>query len=148
MILEVTTMNPRERYEPLVGQLDGLFNEFFRPAFVWDNRAETAPIRVDVKDGTEAYTVHAEMPGVKKEDIAVEIEGNEVTIAAEVKRDHQAKDGEKWLRTERFYGRTERRFALPHELDETKAQAKFNDGVLELTLPKKATVTGRKIDIQ
>ena len=141
-------MNPLTRYEPLVGQLDGLFNEFFRPALAWDNGAESAPILVDVKDGAEAYTVHAEMPGAKKEDIAVEIEGNEVTISAEVKRDHAAKDGEKWLRTERFHGKTARRFALPQELDEAKAQAKFNDGVLELTLPKKATATGRKIAIQ
>jgi len=141
-------MNPLTRYEPLVGQLDGLFNEFFRPAFVWDNRGETAPIRVDVKDSAEAYTVHAEIPGVKKEDIAVEIEGNEVTISAEVKREGEAKDGEKWLRTERFYGKTARRFALPQELDEGKAQARFTDGVLELTLPKKAAVTGRKIAVQ
>ena len=141
-------MNPLTRYEPLVGQLDGLFNEFFRPAFVWDNRTEAAPVRVDVKDSAEAYTVHAEMPGVKKEDIAVRIEGNEVTISAEVKRDHAPKDGEKWLRTERFHGKTERRFALPQELDEAKAQAKFTDGVLELTLPKKAAVAGRKIAVQ
>ena len=140
-------MNPLTRYEPLVGQLDGLFNEFFRPAYVWDSRTEPAPIRVDVKDSPEAYKVHAEIPGVKKEDINVEIEGNEVTISAEVKREQETKDGEKWLRTERFYGKTGRRFALPQELDETRAQAKFSDGVLELTLPKKATVTGRKIEI-
>ena len=142
-------MNPLTRYDPLAGQLDGLFNDFFRPAYVWDNRSEQpAPIRVDVKDAGKAYTVHAEIPGVKKDDIAVEIEGNEVTISAEVKRDQEAKEGEKWLRTERFYGKTGRRFALPHELDEAKAQAKFADGVLELTLPKKAVVTGRKVAIQ
>ena len=142
-------MNPLTRYDPLVNQLDGLFNEFFRPAFVLDNRAETAArIRVDVKETPEAYTVHAEIPGVKKEDIAVEIEGNEVTLAAEVKHEGQAKEGERWLRTERFYGKTERRFALPQEIDEAKANAKFADGVLELTLPKKQTVTGRKIAIQ
>ena len=141
-------MNPLTRYEPLVGQLDGLFNELFRPAYVWDNRSEQpAAIRVDVKDAGEVYTVNAEIPGAKKDDIAVEIEGNEVTISAEVKRDNAAKEGEKWLRTERFYGKTGRRFALPQELDEAKAQAKFTDGVLELTLPKKTTVTGRKIAI-
>jgi HSP20 family protein len=147
MIVEVT-MNPLTRYDPLVNQLDGLFNEFFRPAFVLDNRAETARIRVDVRETPEAYTVHAEIPGVKKEDINVEIEGNEVTLAAEVKREEEAREGEKWLRTERFYGKAERRFALPQEIDEAKANAKFADGVLELTLPKKQAVTGRKIAIQ
>lgn len=140
-------MNPL-RYEPLVGQLDGLFNELFRPTFVRDPRAETAPIRVDVKEDAAGYTVHAEMPGVKKENINIEIEGNEVTIAAEVKRDMDAKDGEKWLRSERFYGRSARRFALPQEVDEARVEAKFADGVLELTLPRKAQVTGRKIAVQ
>ena len=141
-------MNPLTRYDPLVNQLDGLFNEFFRPAFVLDNRTEVARIRVDVKETAEAYTVHAEIPGVKKDNIAVEIEGNEVTIGAEVKREKEAKEGEKWLRAERFYGKAERRFALPQEIDETQANARFADGVLELTLPKKQTVTGRKIAIQ
>lgn len=141
-------MNPLTRYEPLVGRLDGLFNEFFRPAFVWDNGGvEALPIRVDVKENAEAYTVQAELPGVKKEDIQVEIEGNEVTIAAETRRAEEAKEGEKWLRVERRYGRTERRFALPQELDEGRAEARFNDGVLELTLPKKAQASGRKVEI-
>jgi HSP20 family protein len=140
------TMNPIARYEPLVGRLDGLFNDFFRPALVWENNSEPLPIRVDVRETAEAYTVAAEIPGVKKEDIAVEIEGNEVTISAETKREER-KEGEKWLRTERFFGKTARRFALPQDLDEAKAVAKFADGVLELTLPKKAAVTGRKIEI-
>jgi HSP20 family protein len=148
MIMEVKKMNPLSRYEPLVGPLDGLFNEFFRPAFVLEQRAETAPIRVDVKEDAASYTVNAEIPGVKKEDINVEIEGNEVTIAAEVKRGEEAKDGQKWLRTERFYGRSARRFALPQEVDEARAEAKFADGVLELKLPKKAQVTGRRIAVQ
>ena len=142
-------MNPMTRYEPLVGRLDGLFNEIFRPAFVWENGApsEPLPIRLDVKETAEAYTVAAEIPGVKKEEIAVEIVGNEVTISAETKRE-PAKEGEKFLRVERSFGKTARRFALAQDLDETKAVAKFTDGVLELTLPKKAAVTGRKLAIQ
>ena len=141
-------MNPLTRYEPLVGRLDGLFNEFFRPALVWDTAAaETPAIRVDVKENGEAYTVIAELPGVKKDDIHVEVEGNEVTIAAETRREREAKEGEKWLRVERYAGKTERRFALPQELDDAAASAKFTDGVLELTLPKKAQVSGRKLAI-
>ena len=148
MILEMT-MNPLIRNEPLANQLEGLFNELFRPAFVLDsNRVETARIRVDVKETPDAYTVHAEIPGVKKEDIAVEIEGNEVTIAAEVKRETETREGEKWLRAERFHGKAERRFALPQEIDEAKANARFADGVLELALPKKQAVTGRKVVVQ
>ncbi len=141
-------MNPMIRYEPLVGRLDGLFNDMFRPAFVWESGAsEPAPIRFDVRETPTAYAVAAELPGAKKEDIHVEIEGNEVTISAETRREVEQKEGEKWLRTERHYGKVARRFALPQEVDETKAEAKFADGVLELTLPKKAAITGRKIAV-
>ena len=127
-----------------------LFNEFFRPAFVLDTEraAQPAPIRLDVKETADAYVVSAEIPGAKKEDIAVEIEGNEVTLTAETRREPKAAEGEKWLRVERFQGKSARRFALPQDLDEGRAQAKFADGVLELTLPKKQTVAARKISVQ
>lgn len=140
-------MNPLMRYEPLVGRLDGLFNDFFRPALVFEGASEPAPIRVDVRETPEGYTVNAELAGVKKEDIQIEIDGNEVQIAAEVKREKDVRDNEKWLRSERFYGKTARRFALPQEIDEAQAVAKFADGVLELTLPKKAAAAGRKIAV-
>ena len=142
-------MNPLTRYEPLVGRLDGLFDELFRPAFVWENGAATQPlpIRVDVKETTEAYTVFAELPGVKKDEIHVEIEGNEVTVSAETRREDK-KENEKYLRLERTFGKTARRFALPQEIDEARAAARFEQGVLELALPKKAVVTGRKLEIR
>ena len=79
------------RSNGLASELDGLLNEFFRPAFVRGDRTDVAPIRVDVKETGDAYTVHAELPGVKKENIAIAIEGNEVTITAEVKRESGAK---------------------------------------------------------
>ena len=142
-------MNPLIRYEPLVGQLDGLFNELFRPAYLHAaQRDEAAPIRFDVRESPEAYVVAAELPGLRKEDIHVEIEGNEVTIAAESKREAEVKEGDKWLRTERYFGKTARRFALPQEVDEAKAVAKFENGILELTLPKKTAIAGRKLSIQ
>lgn len=139
-------MNPLTRYEPLVGRLDGLFDEFLRPTLVWENNTQPQ-IRVDVKETPEAYALHAELPGVRKDQIHVEIEGNEVTVCAETRREVEKEDNEKWLHTERFFGKTARRFALPQEIDEARANAKFADGVLELTLPKKAVVTGRKLEI-
>ncbi len=147
-IMEVK-MYTTTRYEPLGGRFDGLINELFRPAFASENDAESQPlpIRLDVRETGEAFTVSAELPGVRKDEIHVEIEGNEVTISAEIRRDG-AKEGEKALRVERSYGKTARRFALPQDLDEAKAQARFEHGVLELTLPKKAAVTGRKLAIQ
>jgi HSP20 family protein len=135
------------RYEPLAGRLDGLFNELLRPAFALDTAAgEPLPLRVDVKETGDAYVLTAELPGVSKEAISVEIERNEVTISAETAR-AAAAEGEKWLRTERCHGKAARRFALPQELDEARVAARFELGVLELTLPKKAAPVGRKIEI-
>jgi len=140
--------NSLDRYGPLAGRLDGLFNDIFRPALVWEAGSGPQPIRVDVRETADAYTVQAELAGVRKEDIRVEIEGNEVTISAEARRETETKEGGKWLRTERFSGKAGRRFALPQDLDEAKAAAKFVDGVLELTLPKKTAVKGRTVAVQ
>ncbi len=141
-------MNTLTYYEPLVGRLDGLLNDFLRPAYARSAESEPLPIRIDVRETAAAYAVQAELPGVKKDEIHVEIEGNEVTISAETRRETEPKEGEKWLRVERSYGKSARRFALPQDIDEARAAARFADGVLELTLPKKAAVTGRKLDIQ
>jgi HSP20 family protein len=135
------------RQDPLASRLEGLFGELFNPA--WNEaRTQPLPLRVDVRETPESYVVLAELPGVKKDAIQVEIEGDEVSIAAEIARAAEAKEGDKWLRLERFHGRTERRFALPQEIDAARADAKFTDGVLELTLPKKAPAGGRKIAVQ
>ncbi|HUL95814.1 MAG TPA: Hsp20/alpha crystallin family protein [Usitatibacter sp.] len=139
--------NTLASYGPLFGGLDGLLNDFLRPAVAYEARAEALPARIDVRETPEAYVVSADLPGAKKEDIHVEIDGNEVAITAETRREIEQKEGEKWLRSERFYGKTGRRFALPLELDEAKAAAKFTDGVLELTLPKKAVATSRKVEV-
>jgi HSP20 family protein len=134
--MNLLSRNALSFYEPLLGV-----------ALAWENRAEALPIRFDVRESPEAYTVNAELPGVRKEDIHVEVDGNEVTISAETRRNAEQKDGDKWLRTERYVGKSARRFALPQDLDQSKAAAKFIDGVLELTLPKKAVVAGRKLEI-
>jgi len=104
-------------------------------------------IKMDVTETKDGYLVHAEMPGVKKENINIEIERNEVTITAEVKREWEKKEGDKMLRSERYYGNVYRSFTLPYELDEAKSVAKYDGGVLELTLVKKAGVAGRKLPV-
>jgi len=124
---------------------DELFRGFFRPV-----RVEKAPaaIMMDVTEQDNAYVVRAEIPGVTKEDIQVSIEGNQVTIGAEVKREKDVKDGERLLRSERYYGSVYRGFTLPVEVDETTSNAKYENGVLELTLAKKPANAGRKLTIQ
>jgi HSP20 family protein len=128
---------------------DVAFREFFRN-MLRPTRLEldTEPeIRLDMKETENAYTIHAEMPGVKKEDIEVSIDGNLVTVRAEVRREKEEK-GETMLRSERYYGAMTRSFTLASEVDEKAAAAKYSDGVLELTLPKKPGSASRKLTVQ
>jgi HSP20 family protein len=105
-------------------------------------------IRLDVTEDDNAYHVKADLPGVKKEDIDVEVSGNEVSLSAEVKREKSTRDGEKRVHSERYYGRQYRSFTLPCAIDRKKAEAKFADGVLELTLPKEAGAKGQRLAVR
>lgn len=124
------------RFDPLFDMDDMLGRMMMRPA--WRELEAAEPqIRMDVTEADGAYTVKAEIPGVKKEDIHVAIDGNMVSISAEVKQEKEIKEGEKMVRCERSYGKAMRSFRLDQEVNQDKAQAKYADGVLELTLPKK-----------
>ena len=103
---------------------------------------------INISEDEKAYHVKAEVPGVKREDIDVEIEGNHVSLSAEVRREKEERKGENVVHTERYVGKQFRSFTLRDEIDEDKAQAKMVDGVLELTLPKKATVATHKAAVQ
>jgi HSP20 family protein len=131
----------------------GLFDDFFKdvaPGFyVKPLHGDPLPaqIKVDVKETPDAYTVQAEVPGVSKDDIHVTIEGNVVTLRAEVKQQDQTQD-EKLLRSERYYGAVSRSFQLPQDIDNAAAKAKYENGVLMLTLPKKTASAGQRLTIE
>jgi HSP20 family protein len=129
---------------------DAGFEDFVRGFFkpLRQVREGAAPIKLDVVEKGDAYVVKAEVPGVKKDDIQVTIEGNQVTIAAEVKRETEQKDGERLLRSERYHGAVYRSFVLPVDIDEAASNAKYEDGVLELTLTKRAEAAAKKLTIQ
>lgn len=135
------------RYNPFDETFDDLLKGFFVRPMAFENQPQVQ-IRVDVKEDDSAYTVNADIPGVRKEDINVTIDGNQVAISAEVKRSHEDKQGDKLLHAERYVGKVYRAFSLAQDVDESVAQAKYNDGVLELRLPKKAAVSARKLSIQ
>jgi HSP20 family protein len=122
------------------------FREFWRP---WrSDLAERSPqIRIDLSETDNAYSVKAEIPGVKKEDIDVRIDGNQVTISAEVKQDKEEKKDGRVLRSERRYGYASRSFALASDVDQAGADARYANGVLELKLPKKAPAAGKRITV-
>jgi len=137
------------RFDPFNELVDDLFKGFLVRPVAYANNGEALPrMKVDVAEKNGAYTVTAELAGVKKEDIQVTIDGAEVTLTAEVKREKEVANDERVLHTERTFGKVSRSFSLPQEVDEAKAEAKFRDGVLELTLPKKAAAARKQVTIQ
>jgi len=135
------------RYRPADDTFDDLFRGFFMRPVRFDGQQEIQ-IKIDVSEDEKAYTVRAEIPGVKKEDINVNINGSQVAISAEVKNEKEVKEGERILRNERYYGKVSRAFTLTEDVDETSAQAKYNNGVLELSLPKKIAAKSKSLTIQ
>lgn len=123
---------------PMTSRLvNDLFNDLTDGFFVKPLQGESLPRRIalDIKENDDSYVVHAELAGVKKDDIHVEIEGGLVTIKAEVKQE-DSMENERMLRRERYVGTVARRFELPNEIDLDKASADYTDGVLVLNLPK------------
>ena len=137
------------RFDPFNELVDDLFKGFLvRPVAYNNGEAPVARMKVDVAENNGAYVVSAELPGVRKEDINVTVDGTQVTLEADIKREKEASQDERVLHTERVFGKVTRSFTLPQELDEAKVEAKYRDGILELTLPKKAAAQRKQITIQ
>ncbi|MCB1918027.1 MAG: Hsp20 family protein [Rhodocyclaceae bacterium] len=137
-------MNTLKPFDPV----EDLFRGFFvRPvAFGQDDQVTT--MRVDVREGAEGYEVHAEMPGIRKEDIHVHVEGPLVSISAERRQDKEEREGDRVIRSERHFGRIARSFQLDADLDAEHTVARFADGVLTLKLPRKEVRPKQSIAIE
>jgi len=136
------------RFDPFSTNLNDLFEGLLlRPIRFDTNGDQQLSMKVDVKQDDKAYTVSADMPGVKKDDIHVQVDGNLVTIDAEVKKEKEEKKDERVVRSERYYGKLSRSFTLDTEVDESNVDAQYADGVLKLTLPKKAKSNAKKIAV-
>lgn len=133
------------RFEPF-GNMEEMFKDFRLQPSRQNLDAETR-IKMNVSETDQAYTVKAEIPGVKKEDIKVAIEGNQVSISAVMKKEKVEKKGETVVCRERHQGRQYRRFKLEQDIDDSKAEARFQDGILELTLPKKTGSMKKQLEI-
>jgi HSP20 family protein len=139
------------RYEPLGDVFDDLLKGFFvRPvsAAAMEQADVARRAKIEVSEQKDSYKVHAELPGVKKEDIKIEIDGDQVSLSAETKAEREDKDGERVIHSERYYGRVARTFRLGAEIDESKANAKYENGILELTLPKRVGTSSKQITVQ
>lgn len=146
----ITRFNPFSnelaRFDPFL-DVDDIFNRFMMRPLLSEGMKIEPQIKMDVKEADGKYMVNAEIPGVSKDDIHVTVEGNRVSISAEVKQEKETKEGERVIRCERSYGMASRSFTLADEVDQSKVQAKYNNGVLELTLPKKPGSTRKEISI-
>ena len=125
-------------FEPFL--FDDAYRNFMQ-RFRWEPATPGAPqitpqIPMEIVEMDDVYSVTAGIPGVKKEDIHVEIDGRQVMITAEYKKPVYEKKDVRFLREELSYGFASRVFTLGFEVDRTKAVAKYVDGVLTLTLPK------------
>ena len=133
-----------------------LFDEFFRDfpfgysikPLHGDPLPSPDKIKIEVKESGKDVTVNAEIPGVNKEDIHVSIDNNVVTIQAEVKQYDADTEDERVLHSERYYGSVQRSFSLPCPVDEAKATATYENGVLVLTLPKQSPNESRRITVK
>ncbi len=142
--------NPgRERMARRFGDdFDNLFEGFFRPMKWTEEPVNEGLIpRMDVVENDNEFTVHAELPGVRKEDIHITLEDGVLTLDAESKSETEEKEGERVVRQERRYGKYVRSLRLGKEIDESKVKANYRDGILELTLPKAEEVKPKKINV-
>ena len=139
-------MSNLTRYEPF----DDFFKGFFVRPLAGFPRMPAEPsfdIKIDVKEGEKEFLVEAEIPGVKKDDIFIEVDGDTVSLRAEVKSEKEEKKGEKIVYSERSYGMVSRSFTLPMDVDDKAVKAEYKDGVLKLVLPKKSNGAGRRIAV-
>lgn len=128
--------NEITRFDPFMDMNDFFKGFGMRPLMREFEREPS--MKMDVSEAEGSYMVKAEIPGVNKDDIHISVEGNMVSISAEVKKEKEEKKGENVIRSERYFGKVSRSFTLANEVDSDKVQAKYADGVLEVTIPKKS----------
>lgn len=130
--------------------VESMFQDFFAPLAQGGRMLDdglSVP-RLDVSEHDQAFEIQAELPGVKKEDVKVSIDGPRVTIEGECQQANEQRQGEQVVYSERSTRRYQRSFTLPSEVDDAAAEAKLENGILRLTLPKKQSSAARRLAIQ
>lgn len=155
------TGSPLARYRPSAIEdqfgrmVENMFEDFFAPATPatpagalsrWPHDGIATP-SLDVTENEKAFQVQIEMPGIKKEDVKVDIDRQRISIEAEARHEETQREGESVVYTERTARKFMRSFALPSEVDDAAAEARMEDGVLTLILPKKSGSEGKRLTI-
>lgn len=134
------------RYDPFEDFFKDFGKGFWVKPFAMPAETELT-MKIDVKEDDKGFTVKADIPGVKKEDIQIDVDEDRISLHAEVKQEKEEKKGEKVVYSERSYGMVSRSFSLPTAVDAKGAKAEYKDGVLNLVLPKKSNGSAKRIAI-
>jgi HSP20 family protein len=130
--------------------VESMFQDFFAPlaqgARMLDDGLAMA--RLDVSETEKTFEIHAELPGVKKDDVKVSIDGQRVTIEGECQQANEQRQGEQVVYSERSTRRYQRSFTLPSEVDDAAAEARLENGILALTLPKRQGNAAKRLTVQ
>jgi len=146
---EITRFNPFRglaRLDPFGREMEDMFKGFFLTPVPF-NQLSTGQIPIDVTEDEKTYKVRAEIPGFTREEINVSVEGDQVSVSAETRKEKEEKKGDQVVLRECYAGKLYRAFTLPQAVDHTKTSSKYANGVLELVLPKKAAAATKKIPI-
>jgi HSP20 family protein len=137
------------RWEPwseMVTLRDAM-DQFVRESFVRPRTAMEMGVTLDVMDTNDAFMVDAVLPGVKPDDVHLQIKDDVLMISGDIKDEHDAKQGN-WIQRERRFGHYQRSVVLPSSVDADKVNATFHDGVLHITLPKSSESRARAIPVK
>lgn len=151
----IVKRRPLELWEPFreMRTLQDRVNRLFESAFGYPVRTETPLLRegwlppVDIHEDSNNIYLKAELPGIKKDELNIAVEGDTLTIKGEKKHESEVKE-EQFHVMERTYGSFSRSFSLPTNVDSSKVRADYKDGVLTLTLPKKEESKPKKIEVK
>lgn len=146
-MMQLTKWDPFQELEDMFGR--------YSKSLGWPRRGRHQEVmtsgdwapRVDIAETDKEFTIKAEIPDVKKEDVKVSIDNGVLSIRGERKQEKEEKD-KKFHRVERFYGSFTRSFTLPDNVDETKIEASFKDGMLNLKIPKTTASKPKAIDVK
>jgi HSP20 family protein len=149
-LTRIDPFNEMLRFDPFRGMDELLRDLPLRTAATLGGLGSVATpaIRMDVTETDRNFLVKAEIPGVNKEDIKVSVDGRQVTISAEIERETELKEGETMIRSERYRGQQYRSFMLANDINDAEVTAEYNNGMLNLTLPKKTSSSVKKIAIR
>jgi HSP20 family protein len=147
----LSALRPAPTEDQLGRLVESMFGELFTPFArgtpLWSEEGTTTP-RLDLHETDKTFEVQAELPGVKKDDVKVSIDHQRITIEAECRTANERREGENVVYSERSARKFMRSFMLPSEVDDTTAQAKLENGILSLSLPKKQGSEARRLTIQ